>query len=79
MQGWIGGHAPTAAFAQWKQRYQCAPKVYSFDLNGYGSLQFPERDVCCVAGWSDKSLEMLQFLDSDKQALIHEIEQIQLV
>ncbi len=79
MQGWIGGHAPTATCAQWKQRYQCTPKVYSFDLNGYGSLQFPERDVYCLAGWSDKSLEMLQFLDSDKQTLIHEIEQIQLV
>lgn len=79
MQGWIGGHAPTATFAQWKDKYRCEPKVFSFDLNGYGTLQFPERDIYCLAGWSDKSLEMLHFLDSDKHALIREIEKIELV
>lgn len=79
MQGWIGGHAPTAAFAQWKAKHSANPKVFSFDLNGYGTLQFPEREVYALAGWSDKSLEMLQFLDADKRALINEIEKIQLV
>lgn len=79
MQGWIGGHAPTSTFAEWKARYRCDPKVFSFDLNGYGTLQFPERDVYALAGWSDKALETLQFLDSDKRALINEIEKIQLV
>lgn len=79
MQGWIGGHAPTATFAQWKAKHDANPKVFSFDLNGYGTLQFPEREVYALAGWSDKSLEMLQFLDSDKRALINEIEKIQLV
>lgn len=79
MQGWIGGHAPTATFAQWKQRFDCDPKVFSFDLNGYGTLQFPERQVCCLAGWTDKALEVMQFLDSDKNALIREIEKIELV
>ena len=79
MQGWIGGHAPTATFAHWKAEHHCDPKVFSFDLNGYGTLQFPERDIYCLAGWSDKSLEMLHFLDSDKHALIREIEKIELV
>ncbi|MBL9143710.1 MAG: TROVE domain-containing protein [Verrucomicrobiaceae bacterium] len=79
MQGWIGGHAPTATFAQWKAKHSANPKVFSFDLNGYGTLQFPEREVYALAGWSDKSLEMLQFLDADKRALINEIEKIQLV
>ena len=79
MQGWIGGHAPTATFAQWKAKHSATPKVFSFDLNGYGTLQFPEREVYALAGWSDKSLEMLQFLDADKRALINEIEKIQLV
>lgn len=79
MQGWIGGHAPTAAFAQWKAKHDANPKVFSFDLNGYGTLQFPEREVYALAGWSDKSLEMLQFLDSDKRALISAIEKIQLL
>lgn len=79
MQGWIGGHAPTATFAQWKAKHSANPKVFSFDLNGYGTLQFPERGVFALAGWSDKALETLQFLDSDKDALINEIEKIQLV
>lgn len=79
MQGWVGGHAPTAAFAQWKQRHGCNPKVFSFDLNGHGTLQFPEPEVYCLAGWSDKALQVMQFLDSDKQALIREIEKVELV
>jgi 60 kDa SS-A/Ro ribonucleoprotein len=79
MQGWIGGHAPTKAFAQWKAKYASNPKVFSFDLNGYGSLQFPENEVYALAGWSDKALETLQFLDSDKRALINQIDKIELV
>jgi len=79
MQGWIGGHTPAAAFASWKARFSCHPKVFSFDLNGYGTLQFPERNVCCLAGWSDKALEVMSFLESDRQALIREIEKIELV
>jgi hypothetical protein len=78
-QGWIGGHAPTATFAQWKAKHSADPEVFSFGLNGYGTLQFPERGVFALAGWSDKALETLQFLDSDRHALINEIEKIQLV
>lgn len=78
MQGWIGTHAPTQAFEDYKQRYRALPKVYSFDLQGYGTLQFPERDVFCLAGISDKTLETLKFLESDKSALIARIEAISL-
>lgn len=56
-QGWIGGHAPTATFAQWKAKHSADPKVFSFDLNGYGTIQFPERGVFALAGWSDKALK----------------------
>jgi len=61
-------------FRRWKERHRCDPKVFSFDLNGYGSLQFPERQVCCLAGFSDKTLETLKLLDSDPGALIRMIE-----
>jgi hypothetical protein len=52
--------------------------VFSFDLSGYGSLQFPERQVCCLAGFSDKTLETLKLLDADPGALIRVIEAVEL-
>lgn len=78
MQGWMGHHAPVETFRRWKQRHRCDPKVFSFDLNGYGSLQFPERQVCCLAGFSDKTLETLKLLDADPGALIRMIEAVEL-
>lgn len=78
MQGWVGHHAPVETFRCWKQRHRCDPKVFSFDLNGYGSLQFPERQVCCLAGFSDKTLETLKLLDADPGALIRMIEAVEL-
>lgn len=78
MQGWVGHHAPVETFRCWKTRHRCDPKVFSFDLNGYGSLQFPERQVCCLAGFSDKTLETLTLLDSDPGALIRMIEAVEL-
>ena len=54
------------------------PRVFSFDLAGYGTLQFPERNVFCLAGFSDKALQTMRFLEEDKSALIREIEAIEL-
>jgi len=78
MQGWIGHDAPTATFAAYKQRTGADPRVFSFDLAGYGTLQFPERNVYCLAGFSDKALQTIRFLEEDKSALIREIESIEL-
>lgn len=78
MQGWIGHNPPASAFAEYRKRTKSDPKVFSFDLQGYGTLQFPERNVFCLAGFSDKTMDTLTFLDSDKQALLKEIEAIEL-
>jgi hypothetical protein len=78
MQGWIGGHAPVKTFQEWKARHRCDPKVFSFDLQGYGTLQFPERQVFCLAGFSDKTLEVLSLLDSDPGALLRQIDAVAL-
>ncbi len=75
MQGWIAGAAPTQTFETYKRRCQ---KVYSFDLQGCGTLQFPERDVFCLAGFSEKTPKTLKFLESNKSALIARIEAIEL-
>lgn len=78
MQGWMGHYAPVETFRRWKERHRCDPKVFSFDLNGYGTLQFPERQICCLAGFSDKTLETLKLLDTDPGALIRVIEAVEL-
>lgn len=77
MQGWIGYHTPAAAFAQYKQRTGANPFIYSFDLNGYGTLQFPERNVFAVAGFSDKVFDLMKMLETDKRAVINEIKKVE--
>jgi len=78
MQGWIGHNAPVKTFADYKRRTGSDPRVFSFDLAGYGTLQFPERHVYCLAGFSDKALQTMSFLEEDKGALLREIEAIEL-
>ena len=78
MQGWIGGHAPGQTFAKYRQKYAADPRVFSFDLQGYGTLQFPERQVYCLAGYSDKTMETLKHLDGDPKALLKQIEAMEL-
>lgn len=74
MQGWIGGGAPTAAFARYKQRFGANPYIYSFDLQGYGSLQFPEDKVFALAGFSDKVFDLMRVLETDRMAMVKAIE-----
>lgn len=78
MQGWIGGHPPTEYFKEYKKRTGADPIVYSFDLNGYGNMQFPERSVFCIAGFSDKIFDIMKMVESDRNALFHEINKIEL-
>jgi 60 kDa SS-A/Ro ribonucleoprotein len=66
-------HAPVKALHQYKKRVEARPKVFTFDLAGYGSLTFPETNVYCLAGFSDKTLETLSLLDQDHQALLRQI------
>lgn len=78
MQGWIGGGAPSKTFAAYKKRTGANPFIYSFDLQGYGSMQFPANNVFCLAGFSDKVLNIMQLLETDRRALISEIEKVRL-
>lgn len=75
MQAWIGGHTPAREFAAYKRITKCSPKVFCMDFAGYGTLQFPEKDVYQLAGFSEKVFDTMAVLEADKDALIHEIEQ----
>jgi hypothetical protein len=78
MQGWVGYTTPTKEFNEYKKKFNCEPIVYSWDLAGLGTLQFPERNVYGLAGFSDKVFEVIKFIEEDKMALINRINQIQL-
>ena len=66
--------------AQW-QKYRSAvnPKaiMYSIDLAGYGTSQFPQdANVCLLAGWSDRVLQFIPAYEQKESVLKH-IESIQ--
>jgi 60 kDa SS-A/Ro ribonucleoprotein len=54
MQAWIGWNTPIGAFNDYKARTGADPKIYSFDLQGYGTMQFPHKNVYALARFSDK-------------------------
>jgi len=78
MQGWIGHDSPSRDFAQYKNTTGANPFVYSFDLKGYGSMQFPEQNVFAMAGFSEKCFDLMKLMEQDKKALINEIKKVEL-
>ncbi len=77
MQAWSGGwNAPTEDLKSYNRRHKASPHVYSFDLQGYGTLQFPESKVYALTGWSEKIFDIMAMLEQDREALIHEIEAV---
>jgi hypothetical protein len=79
MQGWMGYYAPTKEFNEYKKRTGANPHIYSFDLNGYGTLEFPEKQVYCIAGFSEKVFDIMKLLEEDRNALISKIDSIKLM
>ena len=78
MQGWIGYTTPSNEFASYKKRSGANPYVYSWDLAGLGTLQFPESNVFGLAGFSDKVFDIMKLMEIDKNAMLNEIKAIQL-
>jgi len=80
MQGWMNGGSPNDAdcYKSYKRIYKADPYLYSFDLTGNGTLQFPESKMFCMAGYSDKIFDVMKVLEQDKQALINKIEAVEL-
>ena len=76
MQGWLGYDSPVEDFKAYRQRTSSNPFVYSWDLQGNSTAQFPERKIFCLAGFSDKVFNTMALMESDRDALIKEIEKI---
>lgn len=77
MQGWIGYETPAREYNEWKKNTNSNPFVYSFDLNNYGSMQFPEQNVFCIAGFSEKVFDIMKLMETDKKALVNTIKSVQ--
>lgn len=80
MQAWVSngwGTHPGRALSSYKTRTKANPKVFCFDLTGYGSTQFPEKDIFQMSGFSDKSIGLMEGLKEDPLVLIHKIEAIE--
>jgi hypothetical protein len=78
MQGWMGYYSPVKTFSEYKNKYRCNPAIYSFDLAGYGDMQFPENGVYCLAGFSEKIFDIMKLLETDKNALIKTINNVEI-
>ena len=77
-QGWVGYNNPSRSLQAYKAKFSCNPHIYSFDLQGQGTLQFPEEQVYALAGFSEKVFDIMKLLETDKNALINTIEAISL-
>ncbi len=75
-QAWVGYHAPKDAHREYKARTGADPAIFSFDLQGYGTLQFPERNVYCLAGFSEKVFDVMAALQEDRAALVNKIKAV---
>jgi len=78
MQGWVGYNSPVNAFNNYRVRTNCNPKIFSFDLAGYGTLEFPQKDIYCLSGFSEKVFDVIKLLEKDKEALVKEINKIEI-
>jgi len=81
MQGWIGNERgnPRSSFAKYCKKYDADPEIYSFDLQGYGQLMFPERKAYCIAGFSEKIFEFMSNMTEGKRAeMVRKIEAVEL-
>lgn len=78
MQGWIGYETPTKEFNEYKKTTGANPFVYSFDLNGHGTMQLPEQNVICIAGFSEKVFDIIKLTETDKKALLNKIKEVQI-
>lgn len=63
-----------SALNEYKRRTGANPNVYSFDLQNYGTMQFPQPGVYCIAGFSESVFDVMKMLEQDKKALIKTIE-----
>jgi hypothetical protein len=66
------------ALNRFRQNHGVNPYVYTFDIQHYGTTQFPEteRKHCTVGGWSDNTLRFINLYERDGTSLVDEVRSI---
>jgi len=77
-ENWIGFQAANASYNSYKRALAVQPFVYSMDMSGYSTMQFPEKNVFIIGGFSDKIFDVMSLLEQDKDALINTIKAVEL-
>lgn len=75
---YYGQSSGPSALAAYRKRFGANPMVYNWDLQGYGQLAFPENQVATLAGWSDKVFDIMALVETDKHALVHTINKVEI-
>lgn len=75
---WGSNHSTNKCFHAYKNHFNKDVKLYTIDLAGSGTMQFPEQNVYCLAGFSDEIFKLMGQLEEDPKVLLNEIEMIQL-
>ena len=76
--GW-GGCGNFTHYKSYKKRCKVDPKIYSVDLCGYGTSHYnPKSNVFELAGFDTSMFDIMAKINSNKNALFEEIEQIEI-
>jgi hypothetical protein len=82
MQAWVrsmwGTETVESLYHKYCKKYDTNPLLYSWDLNGYGDMQFPEENVFCLVGWSDKVFDIMNMLENETGSLMKKVNNIEL-
>ena len=74
----VSTNTPNQIYGEYCAKFKAQPKVYCFDLKGYGSAQFPQEHVYSLSGFSEKVMDIMKVLENDPQAFINQIKAIKL-
>lgn len=77
MQAWEGYRQPERELNSYRRAVGKNPHIYSIDLAGHGTLQFPEKNIYALAGFSEKLFDIMKMLEQDRNALVNEIKKVE--
>lgn len=74
------GQSLAEELARYRANVNPSVMLYSVDLRGYGTSQFPESDrrVCMLAGWSERVLQFIPLYESVGAGAVKAIEAMKL-
>jgi len=78
MQAWVHRDTPKEVYKSYKSTYGVEPNLFSWDLSGLGTLQFPEKSVFCLSGFSDKVFDVMGNLIEGNDSLTKMIRSIEI-